>query len=506
MPTTLYGHCELGVDYSTPPHELLGAALADSKNVVPNDEGLIVGRGGQVKFNNTTLSDRVTSFFELRNGATRKQLASYGTKIGEYSTGTGEFVDKITGLTDDKMTQWVNFGGKAISVNEGADPPQYWDGSSGGNLAGSPPHGQTIAEWSNRLWFGTGAVLGGSKLNDPTDYTGAGDPTGAISQTVGDSGDNITALFGFFNWLLIGKKNTIYRVSGNPATDAETLKIEPLYSRSQETDSVGFTSPWAITQVGNDVLFLDGFDIKSLTGIQEFGDVKHLSIIPHVRDYLKSICDKDLLQYSQFFHYKKEQLIWVSMPTSSSTNFVFILSYKFKEKTSIYSFYPMGEIDANVFGGVENGVYDDVYFGDNTGFVKQLDTGNNDDGGAIERYFTKVFAGNYPENGALGYETRRKNFKNSETFIKSSEATLTMEPSYLYNTFDSEQVRDASYTALNTQNVINWDGLGAQHSRVPLFGVSGKAIALKWLHETINENFIFYPSKVNFSWKKEIII
>ena len=507
MPTTLYGHVELGVDYSIPPHELPGVALADSKNIIPDDKGLAVGRSGQVKFNNTSLATRVTSFFEFRNGATRRQIASYGTKVGEYSSGTGEFVDKITGLTSDKMFQWVNFTGKAIGVNEGSDVPQYWDGSAGGDLAGSPPQGQTIAKWSNRLWFGTGAVLGGSVLNDPTDYTVSPESiTGAISQTVGDSGSNITGLFGFFNWLLVGKKNSIYRISGDPATDATSIKIEPLYSRSQETDNVGFTSQWAITQVGNDVIFLDGFDIKSLTGIQEFGDVKHISIIPHVREYLREICDKDYLQYSQFFHYKKDQMIWFSMPTSATTNFVFVLSYKFKSKTGIYSFFPMGEIEANVFGGVENGVNDDVYIGDKTGLVKQLDVVNNDDGVAIERYFTKVFAGNYPEQGALGYESRRKNFKNSETFIKASMPTLTMEPSYAYNTFDSEQVRNATYIALDTENVINWNGSGAQHSRVPFFGVSGKAMALKWLHETVNENFTFYPSKINFSWKKEIII
>jgi hypothetical protein len=45
----------------------------------------------------------------------------------------------------------------------------------------------------------------------------------------------------------------------------------------------GFTSKWAITQVGNDIIFLDGFDIKSLSGIQEFGDVEYNTIIPTFR-------------------------------------------------------------------------------------------------------------------------------------------------------------------------------------------------------------------------------
>ena len=509
MAKTPYGHCELGVDYSTPPHELATNALADAKNISLTYDGLPTGRSGQVKYNNTSLASRITSFHEFKSGTTRKSIASYSTKVGEYSAGTNEFVDKITGLTSDKMFQWVNFAGKAIGVN-GTDVPQYWDGSAGGDLAGSPPVGTSIAQWANRLWFGGDttdvATLSGSVLNTPTDYTGGATATAAIAQTVGDAKAPITGLFGYFDLLLVGKQNTIYKVSGDPATDATSLKIEPLYSRTQESDNVGFTSKWAITQVGNDVIFLDGFDIKSLQGIQEYGDVQYNSIIPKFRDYLKDICDKDYLQYTQFFHYKKEQEIWVSMPTGASTHYVFVLDYKFKDRTGIYSVFPMGEIVANVFGGVEDGVNNNIYYGDNTGYVRQLDTGNNDDGAAIERYITKVFAGNVPEQGALGYEARRKQFLNSETFIKAKEATLTMKPYYALNVLDAEQARDITYTALDTEDQTGWFGTGVKRQRVPFFGLNGETLALKWVHEKVNENFIFYPSELNFNWKSKNLI
>jgi len=508
MPVSRYGHCEFGVDYSTPPHEQSDRTLADASNILPNEEGLATGRKGQTKFNNTTLGSRVTSFFEFKSGTTRKQLASYGTKIGEYSDGTGEFVDKITGLTDDQMYQWENFGGKAIGVN-GADAPQYWDGSTGGDLAGSPPVGTSIAQWANRIWYGGDttdvATLSGSALNNPTDYTTTG-ALGAVAQTVGDAKDPITGMFGYFDWLLVGKQNTIYKIAGAPPTDATSITITPLYSRAQESDNVGFTSKWAITQVGNDVIFLDGFDIRSLKGIQEFGDVEYNSIIPHFRDYLESVCDKDLLQYSQFFHYKKRQQIWVSMPISSSTHYVFVLDYTFKEKTGVYSVFPMGAIVANVFGGKENGVNSDIHYGDESGFVRRLDVGDNDDGSAIERYFVKVFAGNVPEQNALGYENRRKQFHNSETFIKNTESALTMKPYYALDVLDAEHARDAAYTALGTQDITGWHGTGVMRQRVPLFGVNGGSISIKWLHEAVNENFIFYPSELSFSWKKKNLI
>lgn len=509
MPKSPYGHCEMGVDYSTPPHEQGVNTFADSKNVVPTYKGVVTGRKGQAKLSSVSLASRITSLHELRSGTTRGFLASYSTKVAEYNSATGAFDDKITGLTSNLMFQWVNFGGLAVGVN-GTDNPQSWDGTTGQDLAGSPPVGRTVIQWSNRLWFGGNstdvATLSGSVLNNPILYTGAGTATGAVAQTVGDSKDPITGMVGFFDWLLVGKQNTIYRISGTPATDATSLKIEPLYSRASENNNVGFTSKWAITQVGNDIIFLDGFDIKSLAGIQEHGDVEYNTVIPNFREYLESICDKNYLQNSQFFHYKKEQQVWVSMPTGASTYYVFVLDYKFKHKTGKFSIFPMGNIVANTFGGVENGVTEDMYYGDATGYVRQLDVGNNDDGVKIERYFTKVHAGNVPEQGALGYENRRKQFLNSETFIKPEGSTLTMTPYYAVNVLDDEQARDIAYTALDSQDITAWFGSGVKRQRVPLFGVNGNTIAIKWVHEVIGENFTFYPSELMFQWKTKNLI
>ena len=506
MPTEKYGHVFLGVDYATPPHELSRSALADSSNVVPDDSGLPKGRGGSVKLNGTSLGIRLTSFHEFKSGATTYKLASYSTKVGYYDTVTGEFIDSITGLTNNKMFQWVNFAGKACGVNEGSDNPQYWSGTATkGDLAGSPPKGNTIAEWSNRLWLGGDstnvALLTASHLNDPTTWT-TGTATQGVSQTVGDSKDSITGLFGFFDMLLVGKRNNIYKVTGAPATDATELVITPLYSKS--TDNTGFTSPWAITQVGNDVIFLDGFDIKRLSGIQEYGDVEYTSIIPHLGGYLKTIADKDYLQYTQFFHYKKEQQIWVSIPTGAATHYVFVLDYKFKNDTGRYAFYPMGGLVVNCFGGVEDGEVTNMYYGDNTGYVRLLDSGNNDDGAAISRYFVNMVSGNDLKNGVLDRHEYRKAFINTDAYAYSEQAALSMTPYYAVDLMDAAQVRTSgNYTSLGAQTVTGWSGTGIKRKRIPLRGVSGNTLALKWLHSAVNQNFTFYPSTVSFNYKSK---
>lgn len=511
MPKQRYGHCFYGVDYSVPPHELLATALADSQNIVTNNSGLPQPRGGTTRHNATSLDSRITSFFEHRSGiSTRNQLVSYGTKVALYNWSTGEFLDKITGLTSDKMFQWVNFAGKAIGVNEGADPPQYFtDSSTYGELAGSWPNGLTITEWSNRLWIGGDstnvALLTGSVLNDPTDTTTGAGATDGISQTVGDSEDPITGLFPYFDIMLIGKRNNLYKIEGDPATDATTISIKPLYSK--QSDNVGFTSPWAITQVGNDVIFLDGYDIKSLSGIQEFGEIDYVSIIPHFRDYLQSIVDRDYLYYTQFFHYKKKQQIWVTIPTGENSHFVFCLDYKFKREMERYAFYPMANLDVVCWGAVENGEVDDIYFGDETGYVRQFDTGNNDDGIAIESYFTQVISGNDPKEGILDKQEIRKQFQYSDTYIRPISNSLSMTPYYAVDLMDDEQIRtSANYTSLGEETVNSWKGTGVLNKRNRFYGVSGKTLSLKWYHNTVSQDYIFQPSLMDYQWKSKTTI
>ena len=510
MPTTKIGPCYLGVDYSVPPHELPKGALADAQNIVPAASGLPTGRSGSVKYNNISLSSRITSFHEFRSGAsTRDRLCSYSTKIAKYNTVTSEFDDVITGLTSDKMLQWVNFQGKAICVNEGADAPQYWtDAATNGDLAGSPPKGLTIAQWSNRVWFGGDSTnvgtLTGSSLNDPTDYT-TSTAIGYISQVIGDGNDPITGLFGYFDMLLIGKKNNIYKLTGLPATDSTTISITPVYSGG--SDNVGFTSPWAITQVGNDVIFLDGYDIKSLSAVNEFGDVEYTSVIPQFREYLKGVVDQDYLQYTQFYHYKKDQQVWVSIPTGASTHFVFVLDYRFKRETGRYAFYPMADLTVNVFGSVENGSVEDIYYGDETGYVRQLDTGDNDNGSEIERFATYMISGNDYEAKSYGRHVYRKQFDDIEAFLTPTETTLRVTPYYALNLMDYTQVRTSgNYTALDTEVVTGWEGTGVKHKRIPLHGISGNTFALKLYHNQIGENFVVYPSEVNFRFKKKNLI
>jgi hypothetical protein len=500
-----YGYCVYGVDYSIPPSQQTTGYLSDSKNVVPNDKGLATGRNGSMKLNAAALPDRTTSFFEHReDDGTLTKLASSDERIFRFNTATGLFQAAITGLTAGKKLQWMNFGGKSICVNEGEDTPQYYqDSSTNGDLTGAPK-GLSIAEWGSRIVFGgdstNQATVTGCALNDVTDYASAG-ATGFFSEVVGDSAIPITGVYMFFDWLMIGKKNNLYRMTGDPITDATSIEITPMFTKS--SDNIGFTSPWAITQVGKDLLFLDGFDIKSLAKIEGTGDVETTSVIPHFRDLLRDNADESQLKYAEFFHYKKRAQIWVTIPKTTTTHYVFVLDYRFKEKTGRYSVFPMGDLEISCFGGVESGSTTNIYCGDESGFIRQLDIDESDDGVAIDRYFVSTISGNHPASTSAPAEItaheRRKRFTEIEAFFLPMSDTLSMMPSYAIDLLDTNSVIDGSFTAIGLENIVdNWTGTGVLYKRIKLLGVAGNSISLKWALNRLNENFTAYPSNVGF--------
>ena len=291
-------------------------------------------------------------------------------------------------------------------------------------------------------------------------------------------------------------------MNGDPPTDSSKLNIYPVYDRTG--DSVGFTSPWAVTQVGNDCIFLDGFDIKRLSGIQEFGDVETASVIPHFRDYLKDIAAPDYIKYTKFFHYKKKHQIWVSIPTSATTRYVFAMDYRSFSDTGRYAIFPMSGLNITDFAGVQNGSVDDMYAAFQDGIVRKLDCDINDDSGvAIPRHFTQVISGVGTVQSANEY---RKQYHKLNTYIKPTESTLTMTPSYAVDLADDAQIRTGTYTDLGSETVTSWPGTGVKRKDIRLFGISGKSMALKWTHNAVAENFVMQPSSVDYEFKQKIEI
>jgi len=494
MPIVSFGNILGGVNYSIPPSELPKYFLADGKNVVPVLNGYGAKRGGSSKLNTTAYgSGVITTFQELVSGSTSYKLASKGTVIGIYNSATGAFVDHITGLTTGLYGQWVNYGDYAIYAN-GSNKVQKTDGTTGddltANLSGIPG-GQCLAEWGERIWIGgyTAQVarLTGSALRAPTDFSTTG-AAGYYQGYVGNKLQPITGLFPFYDMLLIGKLNQIYILTGAPETNADTFRLIPL--QTKDKDSMGFTSKNAITQVGNDLVFLDGFSIKALSGVQAYGDVESVSIIGNIKDFFRDSAgaslDKDYLQDSQFFHYKHKEQVWCSIPTGASTRYWFVIDYSNQALRQAlefpkYSFFPMAGLTPICFGGVENGTQVDIYAGCEDGYVRQLDTGQNDTSTAIDAHMTWSFG------------LPSQNLQPVEIIISVKYSTACVfTPYYAMGLDDWESVITAgNFTALDTQDVTDssWRGSGntGLKSLSDMMHNTDKCFAFKLRHNTASQ-------------------
>ena len=272
MPKVILGNVLGGVNYTTPPTELPtanGVTLyaADLQNIVPAYGGYAKKRGGSSVLNTgAAYGDYITSIHEL-NAA--NLFCAQGTKIGKYNSGTNSFDDHITGLTENptigKFGQWLNYGGYAIYAN-GIDNIKKTDGTTASDLTTDESGLNAyycLAEWGERIWTCSHGTLKGSALRAPTDFSTATTDIGWWEGTVGDTNNSITAIAPFYDLLLIGKLNQIYMLTGSPETASSTFRLTPLVTKNR--DSIGFTSKHAITLVGNDLLFLDGFSIKRLS-------------------------------------------------------------------------------------------------------------------------------------------------------------------------------------------------------------------------------------------------
>jgi hypothetical protein len=495
-----------GVNYSTPPAGLPSYFLADAQNIVPTLSGYATKRGGSSKMNTTAYGTIITSLHELVIAGTSNRFAVQGTKIGKYNSGTGAFVDHNTiALTTGLYGQWLNYGDYAIYVN-GTDTARKTDGTTESDLTSDLsglPGARCIAEWGERIWVGgyTGniATLVGSALRAPTDFNTATAAIGYWTGTIGNKNQGITGLFPFYDILLIGKQNQLYLLAGAPETDSSTFSLKPL--QTKDKDSIGFTSKNAITQVGNDLIFLDGFDIKRLSGINQYGDVESVSVLGNVKDFFRSSTGAALssayLQNASFFHYKFKEQVWCSLPTGANTRFWFILDYSnrsARESMGLqgYSFFPMAGLTPIYLGGFENGTRVDPYAGCEDGFIRQLDTGTNDTSTAIDAHAT----------WSIGAPDRNVQAGYVNLSIKYASA-CSMTLGYAYGLNDWADIRTAgNFTNLDAQDLSDetWTNTGVVGKKrfSDMAYQSGRSFAFKIRHNTASQTFEIRGSTIMY--------
>lgn len=504
-----FGNILGGVNYTIPPNELPKGFLADASNIVPVLSGYGSPRNGSSVLNTSAESKKITSFHEFVKGGSSNKFAAHGQVVGKYNSSTGTFDDHITGLTDGRFGQWWNYGDYAIYVN-GTDNAKRTDGTTAADLTadmGGLTGAGSVCEWGERVWIGgyTGneATLVGSALRAATDFSTATADIGYYSGTVGNKESAITLVFPFFDILLIGKLNQIYQLTGAPETASSTFRLTPV--QTKDGDSFGFTSKNAVALVGNDVLFLDGFNIKAMSGVNRYGDIEALSVIGNIKDYFRDPSgaglDKGLLQNTHFFHYKYMEQIHVSVPTGVLERYWFVIDYSnqdIREQKGLprYSFYPMSAgFVPMCFGGVKDGSRVNIYAGCDDGYVRRLDVGTNDGLTAVDSYMTFCF----------GHESRNIQPKYVNLNVKYN-GSLSLSPYYAVGLTSWEDMIDsANFTALSSEDVTDssWrSNNDTAYKRISgMMYNTGKSFAFKLRHNTAGETYQMRQSALGYTAK-----
>jgi hypothetical protein len=265
-----------GLDVKTSPQLLASMRkyanrLTLARHVNFPREGGVTKMFDQIPYNTVSLgaSVQITGGYQFRhsNGTDYTICGTSDGRVVKLNT-DGTTANLVTGKTG---TRWyfTNFNDLAIITNR-VDAPMKWDGTTFGTLGGTPPAtGGPAVVHSNRVIFLEATdvrKLTWSKLNDPEDYTAAGNAGSAV--VTGRFSSPLVSLTPMTSELLLGHRDFVSRLQGTAPSTYAIANIVPaqvsLGSISPQGTAFGNNAPWWISQRG----------IHSLNATRAFGDLE----------------------------------------------------------------------------------------------------------------------------------------------------------------------------------------------------------------------------------------
>lgn len=299
------------------------------------ESGTIRKEGGSAKYNSSVISGapKILGGWDWWPTGGNQRMVVY-TDDGELlkDSGDGSFgVTLKSGLDTFAVPVFVEGGKEAAANNSklftlnGVDAVQVLsaDGATTSNLA-TPP-----ADWSgaNQPSFGLiheGKFWGGGNLNDPhrlyystnsdhEDLTGSG--SGTIALYPGEGEKLIGAMS--FKGLIIAFKRPrgIYLVDTSSATLAEWRVV-------RLSESIGISSPAAVVQIDDDLLFVDAAgNFQLISAVTAFGDMssRNLSQASEMGDFIRENLALSQLSRVQGVYYPTKREAHFAMASLGSS-------------------------------------------------------------------------------------------------------------------------------------------------------------------------------------------
>lgn len=205
-------------------------------------------------------------------------------KLWADSNGNGTFSDftgAVSLVTTDNVSIETFYGLMVMGFeNNPGGIPQKFNGTTLGNLGGTPPNARYFRTWANRLWAagiqGYPDRIDGSVQDNPEDWL----ILNGAEQIYLDQGDQdpvgTTALFPpLFGRMVVGKRRSLYEIQPN----------DYLFSTRVLVSGIGCISHQATIAVDNDVYFPSERGIHSLLMTDKYGEVETGFLTAPIQDW-----------------------------------------------------------------------------------------------------------------------------------------------------------------------------------------------------------------------------
>ena len=340
------------------------------KNMDTDSMGFLTGRKGYTQLGDVVVSGKTGLGLHHHIG-TNSQIVAFSNDAGDtaaesYYLSGGTWTNKALGFTAGKKIRTVTFLDLLMAVND-TDSPKSWTGAAGDAWGTtslvSAPTGSLIETYKQQVYIG-------NTTTDQVNFSSV-PSAGAVTWAAADNfianpndGSNLTGLKRYAQQLLVFKEDYVYRFNGR------SLDPDPVIfygASSQEAILVAGSVCWFYDGKRNALLaYVGGYPNTVSKPIRPFleavptsshGDVKLRGDNDHVEAFIGDVTVGSLPFVNVSCRYVISTQTWV------------VRSYA--DSFSIFTDYDDGSTVFNL--GF-----------DNTGEVQKMDTGNTDDGAAIE--------------------------------------------------------------------------------------------------------------------------
>ena len=321
-----------------------------------------------------------TGIYFTLDGSTWLQInrASVSGSGDNYSTFTGRSVSARTSQGQCSITVYegsTTYG--EVFICDGANKPFYFKmtGTSGIDartyFASEVTVSSTIAPAVGVIHDKHFVVSGASAASNTVYYSGTLDPTDFTSTGSGSISleDKVVGLKSFRNDLFIFCVNSIFKLSNINNSDA--IVVTPI------TKNVGCLSHFSIQEIGGDLVFLAPDGIRSIAGTARIGDVELGSVSRQIQPIITDLAKVvDNFNITSCVIRKKSQyrLFYSANATAvaDSKGIIGTLTsngFEWSETQGIQC--------PAISSGFDNEGVEQIYHGDNTGYIYTHDKGNS---------------------------------------------------------------------------------------------------------------------------------